>query len=161
MESSYQVIIKETGTTLSEARKQWPEWYKSVVIEKNVPGTFLQNRGLYEWWLRTLQTVARQGNRYYCIAILFAMAKKTGVSYSEVYKTAEDLVLVMDGLTEPGQEHFDAKDLKCAALFYNDWALRLSAGLFHSWKKESCRIPSDICAGYFSGTFCHEAFPEL
>jgi len=124
---NYQIQIREAGTPLPEAKERWPEWYERLQMEeRKAPGTYLQTRGLYTWWLRILKLNARQGNRYYYLAILFAMAKKSGVAYSEVYKQAEKLVEILDERTEPGQEHFNKKDLNCASRFFHERSFRLS-----------------------------------
>ena len=68
-----------TKTRIDVAMKKWPEWYQSRIVEGNPSNFYKQSPKLYDWWLNILKNDAASGNRYYCMMILFSMAKKSGI----------------------------------------------------------------------------------
>lgn len=116
----------EGHTPLGLARTLWPEWYERRVIKKLPKGHYLQHRGLYDWWLNILQTSpeVREGNRYYCICVLFSMGLKAGVDKKFIYADACDLIPYLNALTKT--DEFTIEDVNAASKCYKDEFFRLS-----------------------------------
>ena len=108
--------------TLDEAREQWPEWYQHRIVEgkKRRPFKF-KHRGVYEAWLRRMELGAFDGNRYNCIAVLFALAYKTdGIEFDEVLNDAMDLVPRLNRLTKDQKNKFTVDDVLDASSYYDE-----------------------------------------
>lgn len=115
--------------TLEECAVLYPKWYDKYVIrgEYKPRQHYTQNRGLYEWWkdLITRRNVpssdtSHEGNRFFCIRILFVMAKKAGVPFEEVMDDAMGLIPFMNSRNHNPSNEFTQYDVLVAAKFYED-----------------------------------------
>jgi len=122
------------GVTLDEAKELYPEWYQKRIVEKLPPGKWRSNKALYDWWLDRIQHYggdwgdegAKDGNRYYCIAILFIMAIKCDIPFDAVMADALDLVEPFDELTEKPDNAFLVSDVENASKYYKRSYARFS-----------------------------------
>ena len=136
--------------SIDEAQRLYPEWYEKRILKKQPPGQWVANRKLYDWWLRKIQarpssvpvftssgsvrveeandynSGARDGTRYHCICVLFAMAVKCNVPFDEVMADALSLVEPFDALTVKPDNAFTEKDVMSAGKFYKRSYARLS-----------------------------------
>ena len=113
--------------TIDEAREQWPEWYQWRVVEGNGRKPFyFKHRGVYESWLRRMEFGAYDGNRYNCIAVLFALAYKTEcIDYDEVMADAVGLVPRLNRLTKKAKNEFTIDDVLAASRYYDAESMTL------------------------------------
>lgn len=109
----------KSNLTLEEAKKKYPEWYNSRIVEKKPKGTWTCKRDLYDWWLRRLYEI-KEGHRYYGVMCLCIYAKKCGISREELEHDAFGLVDRLDILTTDEENHFTREDVLCALELYND-----------------------------------------
>ena len=136
--------------SIDEAQRLYPDWYQKRIVERQPPGQWVSNRRLYDWWLRKIQARpssepiftasgavrveeatdynagARDGTRYHCICVLFAMAIKCNVPYEEVMADALGLVEAFDALTIKPDNAFTSADVLAASKFYKRSYARLS-----------------------------------
>lgn len=112
--------------TLDKARELYPEWYQKRIVDKQPAGQYVQNRGLYDWWLKKVREVAKDGNRYWCICVLFAMARKCNLSKDEAMSDALGLVRLLDNRTMHDENAFTVKDIKAASAFYKSDAVKMT-----------------------------------
>jgi hypothetical protein len=89
-------IWKEAKLTLQEAKKKYPEWYQSRIVEKKEKGHWICKRDLYDWWIRKIKEGAVFGHRYYCIMCLTIYAVKCGIDIEEVKRDSLDLIPFMN-----------------------------------------------------------------
>lgn len=115
-----------------EAKKLWPEWYNSRIIEKKRIGkSWSVNRALYDWWLAKLKDgeEVEVHHRYWCILTLVVYAVKCGVAREEVEKDALELVPSFDRKTKTVDNPFTDDDVMDAMRAYdegyNTWPLRV------------------------------------
>ncbi|MBQ5658766.1 MAG: hypothetical protein IIV02_04450 [Peptococcaceae bacterium] len=114
--------------TLDEARELWPEWYQYRIMQglSRKPFKF-KHRGVYDSWLQRMQQGAFDGNRYNCIAVLFAVAYKTeGIEFDEVMDDALELVPRLNRLTKKKSNEFTVDDVLDASAYYDEKSLTLS-----------------------------------
>lgn len=109
-------------TTLDEAREKFPEWYQRRIVEGGARKPFkFKHRGVYESWLRRMELGAFDGNRYNCIAVLFALAYKTqGIEFDEVLNDAIELVPRLNRLTKNKKNEFTVDDVLDASSYYDE-----------------------------------------
>ncbi|EJW91118.1 replication protein [gut metagenome] len=120
------------GVTLSEAKRMWPEWYFSRVVQKKRVGRkWHVNRAVYDWWLHLLQGAddeIKEHHRYWCILTLVIYAVKCDVPRDEVLADALALVHKMDSYTKTEDNHFTESDVYDAMLAYdenyNKWPIK-------------------------------------
>lgn len=119
--SSYEWADEE-HLTLDQARERYPTWYEKRIIRGEKPGRWKANDGLYYWWLNTIKAEgnARDGNRYYCLAILFIMGIKSLIGKEYVLQDALELVPIFDELTIHPDNNFTIEDVIDASKFYDD-----------------------------------------
>ena len=96
----YQVetIVYQSKLTLKVAKELYPEWYKKRIINKQLRGSWVCKKDVYDWWIRTLKECATEGHRYWCIMTLCTYAKKCGVSREVLEKDAYGLIPFMNSL---------------------------------------------------------------
>lgn len=109
----------KSNLTLEEAKKKYPEWYNSRIVEKKPKGTWTCKRDLYDWWLKRLYEI-KEGHRYYGVMCLCIYAKKCGITREELEHDAFGLVDRLDILTTDEENHFTREDVLCALELYND-----------------------------------------
>lgn len=117
---------------LEEARRLWPEWYNSRVLQKKRVGRVWNvSRALYDWWLAKLRDgkEVEVHHRYWCILTLVVYAVKCGVGREEVERDALSLVRAFDRKTETVDNPFTDEDVRDAMRAYdegyNTWPLRV------------------------------------
>lgn len=106
--------------TLEAAKKKYPEWYQSRIVEKKPRGVWTTKRDLFDWWVRQIQTGAAVGHRYFCIMVLAIYAKKAGIDGNELERVAFELVKPFDKLTQEETNRFTREDVLAALEMYND-----------------------------------------
>lgn len=118
---------------LEEAKKLYPTWYKRVVVEGHESGYYIQKQGLYEWWLNIITQdtdrpvkTSREGNRWNCVAVLFVMAKKCGISFEQALLDAIDLIPTMNEKEHAPDNEFTYDDVYSAMEYYNKKYVRWS-----------------------------------
>lgn len=106
--------------TLEQAKKKYPEWYQSRVIEKKPRGSWTTKRDLFDWWVRQIESGAAVGHRYFCIMVLAIYAKKAGIDREELEEVAFRFVEPFDKLTEQADNPFTRADVLSALEMFND-----------------------------------------
>ena len=106
--------------TLEAAKKKYPEWYQSRIVEKKPRGVWTTKQDLFYWWVRQIQTGAAVGHRYFCIMVLAIYAKKAGIDREELERVAFELVKPFDRLTQEQTNRFTREDVLAALEMYND-----------------------------------------
>ena len=108
--------------TLDQAREQWPEWYQRRIVEGKGRRHFkFKHKGVYESWLRRMEFGAFDGNRYNCIAVLFALAYKTeGIEFDDVMNDALALAPRLNRLTKKTGNDFTVDDVLDASAYYDE-----------------------------------------
>ena len=133
---------------LEEAKELWPEWAekRKKKIDMHLEmmkikqrsgastaancGTYVVNRALYDWWLRSLRSAFKNkvkvGHRYHCIAALAVYASKCNIPFAELKKDADSLYQFMESLSTNPANHFHKKDIKDALDIYGSAAKRIT-----------------------------------
>lgn len=118
--------------SLDEAKEIWPDWYQRRVVEKRQIGDYdldeaqrKRRRAWYDSWYQRIQKGAIDGNRYYCIGILFNYAMKAEISKEEAYDDAMKLLPWLNSLTVKEGNEFTEEDIKAAMRFYDKSYIKL------------------------------------
>lgn len=117
-------LFRESQYTLEDAKKKFPEWYEKVIVKGDrrpkkwdIAGKVHGDNpyALYDWWLRTLQSGATYGHRYFAIMALAIYAVKNDVSFERLDEDAHSLIPLLNGLNpnEPFTEYDVASALEC------------------------------------------------
>ena len=125
-------VYNPTGVTMEEAKRLWPEWYASKVLNHNWVGSkWHVKRDVYDWWLNKLKDADEEikvHHRYWCILTLIIYAVKCDIPREEVLDDAYALVPKMDSYTDSEDNHFTTEDVDDAmqayAENYNKWPIR-------------------------------------
>lgn len=121
--------FSEQKISLEECASLYPKWYDKYVLNECKKGrlSYVQHRGLYKWWLSIITKenvpstlTSHTGNRFFCIRILFVMAKKSGVPFEEVLDDAYNLIPFMNTKAHDADNVFTKDDVNAAAKFYED-----------------------------------------
>lgn len=126
----YASLSATTRMPLSEAKEKYPDWYRRIVLEKQEKGFYIQSRGLYEWWKSIItkptptngdeqMRTSHEGNRFYCISVLFVMAYKCGISLEEATQDALNLISFMNEREHHEDNEFTVADVMSASAFYD------------------------------------------
>lgn len=121
----------EEHLTLEQCATLFPMWYESVVLKgENTRRKYIQNEGLYKWFLNIIskeksptgygKDIAHIGNRYYCMRVLFALAYKSNVSFAKAYEDAQKLLTLYNKNVKVKEDEFKQSDIDAAAEFYSD-----------------------------------------
>lgn len=113
------IELSDDHVSLERARELWPEWYKRRIEKGEVAKTWHVNRGLYDWWLRKIQTDSNVGHRYFCIMALAVYAVKCDISRDELERDAYGLIPLFDSIS-PSDNRFTEDDVKAALKAYED-----------------------------------------
>ena len=111
-------LWEEEHLSLDKAKELYPEWYQKRVIEKQPKGTFATNPAVYRWWLKKIPSIARDGNRYWCIAFLFCYGIKCRIDKDIVFADAYDMLQMLDDLTVREDNPFTEDDILKASKYY-------------------------------------------
>lgn len=119
-------------TSLEEAQEQWPDWYQRRVVEQRPVGDYdldeqqlQRRRSWYDAWLKRIRKGAIDGNRFYCVAVLFTYACKAEIPPTEAYQDALELLPWLDGLTASETNHFTEQDILDAMQYYDRKYIKL------------------------------------
>lgn len=127
---------------ISEARDVWPDWYQRRIVEGKPVGDYSLTEGQkkrreawYETWIcRVLGSTrkgkkypcgAYDGNRYFCMCVLFHYAMKAGIPLEKAESDALSLVPRLNLLTENPKNQFTDEDVRAAELYYNRKYIRM------------------------------------
>lgn len=113
------IELSDDHVSLEQARELWPEWYKRRIEKGEVAKTWHVNRGLYDWWLKKIQTDSNVGHRYFCIMALAVYAVKCDISRDELERDAYGLIPLFDSIS-PEDNRFTEDDVKAALKAYED-----------------------------------------
>lgn len=113
------IELSDDHVTLERARELWPEWYKRRIEKGEVAKTWHVNRGLYDWWLKKIQTDSNVGHRYFCIMALAVYAVKCDIGRDELERDAYGLIPLFDSIS-PEDNRFTEDDVKAALKAYED-----------------------------------------
>lgn len=113
-------------TPLDEAAEEWPEWYQRRIIEQRPLGDYelspeqlVRRRAWYDAWINRIRRGAVDGNRYYCMAVLFNYAMKAEIPISEALEDALAMLPWLDDLTDNETNHFTTSDIMDATRYYD------------------------------------------
>ena len=113
-------------TSREEAKEKWAEWYQRRIIERQPIGNYklteqekVRRRAWYEAWKERIRQGAYDGNRHYCIGVLFNYGMKAEISQEEVLEDALGLVPYLNGLTEKENNEFTEDDVYSAMIYYD------------------------------------------
>ena len=110
-------LWRESKMTLEEAKKKYPEWYQSKVLNKEDRRTWTTKRDLYDWWKRQIHEGATFHHRYFNIMCLAIYAIKAGIEYEELERDALELIPFLDDINK--KEPFTEKDVYSALECYD------------------------------------------
>lgn len=113
-------------TSLPEAEEYWPEWYQRRIIEKRPVGDYklteeqrIRRRAWYDAWIERIKKGAFDGNRHYCIGVLFNYGMKAEIDIEDVYQDAMDLLPWLNSLTKKDSNPFTENDILDAMKYYD------------------------------------------
>ena len=128
--------------TRAEAKEKWPEWYQRRIVEQRSVGEYelddiqkQRRRAWYDAWKKKIKKGAVDGNRYYCVGVLFNYAMKAEISIDEARKDAVDLLPYLNGLTRKEGNEFTLKDIEDAEKFYDKKYIRMGRQMIFEYTK--------------------------
>ena len=132
-ESRFEPDKNNRGVSLTEAQELYPEWYQRRIVEKKEYGEYdlsdeekVRRRAWYETWKKHIYESARDGNRHYCICVLFTYAYKAKIQLEEAYRDAMEMLPYLDSLTEKPHNQFVQGDIDSAKTYYGPNAMKMS-----------------------------------
>lgn len=113
-------LFKESKLTIAEARKLYPEWYQSKIIDKENRRYWTCKRDLYDWWKMKIRTGATYHHRYFNIMCLAIYAVKSGIEWEELERDSYELIPFMNDVNSenPFTEEDVQSALECFDLRY-------------------------------------------
>ena len=112
-------LWKETGLSLTDARRLYPEWYEKRIVQgERLKGHWTCKPDLYYWWIRQLKKGITFHHRYFGIMLLAIYAVKCGIPEEQLKADAYGLIPFMNGIA-PG-EPFTEDDVKSALECYDE-----------------------------------------
>lgn len=113
-------------TNLTEAKELWEDWYQRRIVEGQPVGNYkltdeqkVRRRAWYEAWKERIRKSAFDGNRHYCIGVLFHYAMKAEIPLDEALDDAIDLIPYLNGLTTKIDNEFTEADVLAAMKYYD------------------------------------------
>lgn len=113
-------------TSLEEAREEWKAWYERRIVRGEPVGNYRLNeaqkkrrRAWYEAWKKKILAGAYDGNRYFCICILYNYAMKAEIPLEEATEDALGLVYALNARTERKGNAFTEADVYAAQMYYD------------------------------------------
>ncbi len=113
-------------TSLDEAHELWCDWYERRIVEGRPVGDYklsekekARRRSWYEAWKKRMEKGAKDGNRHYCIGVLFHYAMKAEIPIEEALEDALALVEPLNRLTEKPDNQFTEDDVYAAMVYYD------------------------------------------
>ena len=143
VDKKYRCIFNDlTYTSLKEAREKWSEWYQRRIVENRPVGDYklsekekIRRRAWYESWKQKLKEGAYDGNRHYCICILFNYAMKAEISVEEALEDALELVPYLNTLTTRESNEFTEFDVYCAMVYHDRKYIKMGRHGIHKMTK--------------------------
>lgn len=111
-------LWRETKLTLAEARKKYPEWYESKVLNKEPRKYWTCKPDLYEWWKRKIREGATYHHRYFDIMCLAIYAVKSGIAFEQLQRDAMDLIPYLNDIKADAP--FTESDVRSALECYDE-----------------------------------------
>lgn len=120
--------------TLEECRTLYPDWYQRRIVNKEPSQQYKCSRGLYDWWYNKLMpdprsgilSVAKDGNRYHCVSMLYVFAIKCMIPFEQVDADAMNLLDPFNAMTQRPDNEFTIDDIEDASKFYNSKYVRMT-----------------------------------
>lgn len=119
-------------TSLQEARELWEDWYQRRIVEGQPVGDYklseeqkVRRRAWYDAWMKKLRRGAYDGNRHYCIGVLFNYAMKAEIPIEEALEDALGLVPYLNTLTTKEANEFTEGDVYSAMVYYDRKYIRM------------------------------------
>lgn len=110
----------EDVTPIEQAKKLWPEWYETRIVQGKKKGRWYIKRALYDWWYREIRKKIKEGHRYFGIMTLAVYAKKCDIPFEELKKDAYGLLNFFDELSTSSENRFTKQDIRAALQAYKD-----------------------------------------
>lgn len=104
---------------LEDAKRKYPDWYQSRIVEGKPKGTWTCKRDLYDWWKRKLEEGAVDGHRYFCLMALAIYARKSGIDYEELSADALGYVKMLNDRGKRADNPFTEDDAMKALEAYS------------------------------------------
>ena len=111
-------MITPEITPLNRAKELWPDWYERRILDGAPKEHYICYSGLYDWWLRQIPEVAKDGNRYWCIAFIFVYAVKCNIEKDFAMEDAMNLIPLLDHMTTRADNPFTEDDVLAASQMY-------------------------------------------
>lgn len=122
--------IYKSELTLAEAKKKYPEWYQSRIVEGKPRGKWdysnqKGHRGdeIYNWWFNRVKNEAAVGHRYYCLMCLAIYAIKCDIPEDRLLNDMYELLPILDERTIDEENHLTIDDVVDAMQAYYDESL--------------------------------------
>ena len=113
-------------TPLFEAKEKWPEWWRSIELEKESgihrnKGGWTCNPKLYEWWIEKIHEpgACRVGHRYFITMAMGIYAVKSGVPREKLKEDALAIQPYLDAIGGPAYP-FTLDDMNAALDVYDN-----------------------------------------
>ena len=113
-------------TSLQEAQELWEDWYNRRVVNNEPVGNYKldeiqkkRRRQWYEGWKNKIIKGALDGNRHYCIGVLFNYAMKAEIPMEEALEYALSIVPTLNALTVTPGNAFTEDDVYAAEIYYD------------------------------------------
>ena len=113
-------------TSLNEAKELWEDWYNRRIINNEPVGSYklsekekARRRRWFETWKEKMIKGAYDGNRHYCIGVLFNYAMKAEIPLEEALEYALDMVPEFNKLTQKPGNRFTEDDVYAAEVYYD------------------------------------------
>lgn len=121
IKTKYDVSHMESFSKLSllEAKEKYPEWYQKRIVDKNPLGCWKTSDKLYLWWLNKMRTEIKVGKRYHSVAVLAALAYKSGVDFERLKEDAFSMIDHYNKLDNANDKPFTKKDVLAALTMYD------------------------------------------
>lgn len=103
--------------TLEQAKKAYPQWYGSRVVNKQPKGCWVVKRDLYEWWKGQIRKGATYHHRYFNVMCLAIYAAKCDIPYEELEVDAFSFVPYLNSINP--EEPFTDQDVMSALECYD------------------------------------------
>lgn len=120
-------LFKESKYTLAEAKKKFPEWYESVVVQGRKAeywdlGAKVHGDNPYaivNWWTNKIQGEggATFGHRYFCVMCMAIYAIKCRMPFEQLKTVAYELIPFLNDINP--KEPFTEKDVDSALECYD------------------------------------------
>lgn len=120
-------LFRESKMTLADAKKNYPEWYDKVIVnkDKSVKKWDIQGKvhgndplALYNWWIKKIEEGATYGHRYFCIMCLVIYGVKSNLDIEKIKSDADGLIPFLNAINP--EEPFTERDVNSALDCFDD-----------------------------------------